>query len=128
MRAHYAQWSDEDLLRVVNAPQDYRAAAVQAAREILTQRDPTELAALTSTVVADLEQEEAAKQQVAEEPLGTLAKTMCFVFCGIPGILFAAWQESKGRSRRSREAWTWLGYGWLARIGLASVIFLLSAL
>ena len=84
LKAQYARWSSEDLLRVVNAPQDYRPAAVDAAREILAQRDPAELAVLATTV--------------------------------IPAV-----QEAKGRSRRANEAWTWIGFGWVARLALAAL-------
>jgi len=101
---------------------------VQAARETLAQRDPRDVAALATTVVAELNQELDATHNIAEEPLGPAAKALCFVFCGIPGIVFAALQESKGRSRRSREAWTWIAYGWLMRVGYIVLAVALSRL
>ena len=128
LRAQYAHWPTEDLLRVVNAPQDYRQAAVQAAQEILAQREPGELAGLTTTVIGDLKEEQATKQRVAQESLGPTGKVLCFLFCGIPGIAFAAVQEAKGKSRRSHEAWICIGYGWMARAGLVLLGFMLSRL
>lgn len=55
-------------------------------------------------------------QEIADKPLSTTAKTLLFLFCGVPGIAFAAVQEAKGRSRRADEAWAWVGYGWIARL------------
>jgi len=113
---------------VVNAPQAYRQAAVQAAQEILARRDPSDLSTLTTTVNADLHQEQETKQRIADEALGPAAKVLCFLFCGIPGIVFAVLQEAKGKSRRSHEAWMWIGYGWMARAGIVFLIFVLTRL
>ncbi len=128
LREHYAHWSTEELLRVVHAPKDYRPEAVQAAQQILAQREPDEIAALTAAVIADLGQEQETRQRMVDEPLGPTAKALCFVFCGIPGIVFAAYQESKGKAGRSREAWKWIGYGWATRAGLALLALALSGL
>src|SRR5690349_7342821 len=116
LKAEYARWSNEDLLRVVKVPADYRPAAVEAEREILTQRDPAEVAALAPVVVQTLDAEQETRHKLAEQPLSTGAKVFCFVFCGFPGIIFAAVLEGRGRSRRAHEAWTWVAYGWLARV------------
>jgi hypothetical protein len=126
LRERYAHLSTEELLRVIHAPQDYRQEAIQVAKGILAQRQPQDLDALTTAVIADLSQEQEVRHGLAEEPLGPLAKGLCFVFCGIPGIAFAAYQGSKGKARRSREAWTWVGFGWAARVGLGLLSLALS--
>ena len=128
LREQYAHWATEDLLRVIHSPRDYRPQAVQAAQEILAQREPSDLTALTTAVVEELDQERQIKDKLSEEPLSTFGRVLCFVFCGIPGIVFAAYQEAKGRSRRAGEAWKWVGYGWLARVGLVIIGLLLSIL
>ena len=124
LRKRYLAWSTPDLLRVVTAAQDYRPEAVQIAREILATRDQTEVGALTETVQTELQHKREAEQQGADEPLNPGLKVMCFVFCGIPGILFASYQHNKGRTKRAREAWKWVLIGWGTRI----VIFLLVLL
>lgn len=123
LKAEYARWSNESLLRVVHAPDEYRPAAVQAANAVLAQRNPAEVAALTPSIVQTLDEEYERRQEIADAPLGTGAKALCFIFCGIPGIVFAAIQEAKGRSRRADTAWRWVMYGWLVRMLLAALGF-----
>jgi hypothetical protein len=112
LRQRYSNWSTEDLLRVLGASQDYRPEAIQIAREILATRDQSQVAELTPAVAADVQREGDVRQQQAEAPLGVGLKITCFLFCGIPGIAFAAYQESAGRSRRAREAWKWILMAW----------------
>ncbi len=116
LRIQYQGWSD--LLRVVAASQDYRPAAVQVAREVLATRDQVEVGALTQSVRAELQDEGEEKQRLADEPLTPGLKAMCFILSGFPGIVFAAYQSSQGRTRRAREAWMWVLFGWVAGVGL----------
>ncbi len=118
LRIQYQGWSTHDLLRVVAASQDYRPAAVQVAREVLATRDQVEVGALTQSVRAELQDEGEEKQRLADEPLTPGLKAMCFILSGFPGIVFAAYQSSQGRTRRAREAWMWVLFGWVAGVGL----------
>lgn len=123
LRSQYANWSTEDLLRVLAASQDYRPGAVTVAREVLATRDPAEVTGLTEPVRAQLEDERAAQARAADDPLSPGLKVMCFLLCGIPGIAFAAYQEAQRRTRRAREAWRWVMFGWAARLVIAPLFF-----
>ena len=68
-KSRYQSISTHALLRVVAASQDYRPAAVQAAREVLATRNQAEFGALTQAVGAELGAEGEEKQRLADEPL-----------------------------------------------------------
>ena len=127
LKERYRRAATEDLLRVIHSSQDYRPEAVELAREVLVTRDLSQEGITVDAVVSQLEEESAAKQQLAEEPLGVGLKIVCFLFCGLPGILFATYQGATGRSQRAREAWSWVGYGWLARAMLFLMLYFGSA-
>jgi hypothetical protein len=118
LRIRYQGLSIHDLLRVVAASQDYRPAAVQVAREILAARDEAEVGAIAQDVRVELQDEDEEKQRLADEPLTPGLKAMCFILSGFPGIVFAAYQTSQGRTRRAREAWMWVLFGWVGAVGL----------
>ncbi len=124
LKERYRNASTEDLLRVVHSRHDFRAEAVEIAREVLKTRDLTQ--ARVTAVVAELAEEIEARQLAAEEPLGAGWKAFCFFLCGVPGILFAAYQWTTGRSRRAQEAWNWIALGWFIRLALFMFLYLSS--
>lgn len=65
LRNQYRSWSTEDLVRVVTRSEDYRPEAVQVVRELLADRDQTEIARLTRAVQRE-------RQEQARGPLGTI--------------------------------------------------------
>jgi len=103
LRNQHRDWSTEDLLRIVVESQDYRPEAVQVVREILVTRDPAELETFTEVVMAEQRQGEA----LAAELLSPFLRAICFVFCGIPGIVIAAYQESQRAPRLSSTTTRW---------------------
>jgi hypothetical protein len=91
----------------------------------LATRDLAQEGVNADAVTARLEEESNVKRQLAETPLSVRLKIVCFVFCGLPGLLVAAYQTvTYPGSLRAREAWSWVGYGWLARVGLFLVGYL----
>ena len=125
LRRRYEGWSTEDLLRVIHAPGDYRPEALEIAREVLAVRNVPLDGPAVEMVVAELERERAVAQELADQPLGKGLRVICFLFCGIPGIAIAAYQISKGHTRRAQEAWTWIGFGWLTRVVVSLLFYLL---
>ena len=130
MRARYRRETTEELLRMINVnPRDYRPEAVRVAREELISRgvapDGDEN---TQTLLAQLKEEaarrEQEKQQEQDAPLGTGLKVLCFILAGLPGVIIAIYQTAKGRTRRSREAWKWVGYGFLFALALRLLFYL----
>ena len=128
LRKRFERTDTEELLRVVHSrPGDYRPEAVELAREVLATRDVALDDPSTQVVLAELEQERAVADDAATRPLESWLKAVCFVFCGIPGILIAVIQSGNGHTRRARDAWIWVGYGWLARVVLILVSVILRS-
>jgi len=119
----YRRTETEDLLRIIQTSRDYRPVAVELARKELATRNLHQEGITVEAVVSQLEKE----RQKAEEPLGGGLKIVCFFFCGVPGVLIAAFQSAKGRSLASREAWHWIGYGWLARVAFVLSTYIMRA-
>ena len=125
LRRRYESWSTEDLFRVIHTPGDYRPEAVQIARDVLAIRNVPLEGSAVEGLVAELQSERAAAQESAVEPLGNGLRAICFLFCGIPGIAIAAYEMSKGHTRRAHDAWTWLAYRWLTRVLVFLILYLL---
>jgi len=120
----YRNSTTEELLRVVNSIEEYRPDVVELARQELANRGLEQKK--INTIVREIEEESISKKQLAEVPLGIGLKIVCFIWCGLPGIIIAVYQRSHGRLRCSREAWSWVGYGWLFRVGLLLVMKLIG--
>ena len=118
LRRRYETWSSEELLRVAHATGDYRPEAVHIAREILAAREVPLDGTVAQEVITTIENERTTADDAAAVPLDLVLRGICFVFCGIAGIAIAVYQGSKGHSRRASDAWTWVGFGWLARVVL----------
>jgi hypothetical protein len=114
----YRHLESEELLRIVRSTEDYRPEAVALAREVLSTRDLKQEGIEIEAVVQELEKESASRAEQAQEPLGAGLKIVCFLFCGLPGILIAIVQGKRGRIRATNEAWFWVGCGWLSRIAI----------
>jgi hypothetical protein len=124
LKRQYEGWATDDLLRVVHAPDDYRPEAIAIAREILAIRNVTPEGPAAEPVVAQLQADKVLQQQLADQPLSIAVRLVCVVFCGIPGIAIAAYNESQGYTRRAKEAWKWVFIGWLTWLSLGIVCFL----
>lgn len=130
LRARYRRETTEELLRVVNvSARDYRPEAVRVAREELISRGVApDGDTNTQTLLAQLKEEAARRQQVEQQaqdaPLGTGLKVLCFILAGLPGVLIAIYQTTRGRTRRAREAWKWVGYGFLFALAIRLLFYL----
>ncbi len=106
--------STDELLAVLHPQSDYLPAAVLTARALLIERgvdlDADDVQRELAQVGADLDL--AARE--ADEPLSVGLKIVCVVFAGFPAMVIAAYNFSKGRRRRGREALDWMVIGILA--------------
>jgi len=129
LKQRFERKDTEALLRVAHArPGDYRPEAVELARQVLATRDVALDDPSTQVVLAELEQERVAAGDEAAQRLSRGLKPLCFVFCGIPGILIAIVQGGNNHTRRAHDAWVWVGNGWLARIVLLFIGIILRSI
>lgn len=62
--------------------------------------------------------EVARKNEVADLPLGTGYAIACFLLADLIGVIIAMVHSANGKKRASREAWRFIGYGWILRIAV----------
>jgi hypothetical protein len=127
--------TDAQVVAALAHPEEYSEEAVAAAKHQAEARGlggagPTgssqnipATGATLDSVVAGVREDDAAK---AAAPLNWgLRILMMLLPIGIPQLLLATYYESRGYSRRGREAWQWMGYGLLllvARVILGALL------
>ena len=126
LTARYREASTEVLLRIVCVePEEYRREAVQVAREVLEGRSLSEDE--VDAILPELMADRTVREDLAAAALSPVLKAVCFVFCGLPGIMIASIVGIKRRVRSEKEAWTWVDYGWLFRVVLFVTYLLVGA-
>ncbi len=119
LRQRYKELDAKALVRIVYAePGDYRPEAVAVASEELVRRGIR--ADSDEQLQEYVRKAKRQRQEFEEQPLPVWLKVICFVFCGVPGIAIAIHQSTRRGERRGREAWAWVGYGWLCRVGIGA--------
>lgn len=102
--------SDEELYDVLAHENDYVPEAFDVAKKEFQNRNlsPEKLAELESVAEAKKYEEE----EKADKPLPWLIRILMFLFpLGIAQILLSEYYRNIRYKRRSRECWTWMGYG-----------------
>jgi hypothetical protein len=117
-RERYQSEESDALIRIAYAKSDeFVPEAVTLAREILRERGvegpDNELVAITGAQVAKQDTE---RVERANTPLSWGYKVLCFIFADLFAILVALFHSANGWKRASREAWKWMGYGWVLRV------------
>jgi len=124
-RAAYSDKENGDLIRIAFFDNEtYRKEAIELARSELSQRGiNSESHISVDDERAILAQEKAIDNARAKEPLGLFLKIICFIFPGIIGLIIAITRGISGKHQASREAWKYIGYGWLSRFALIFVYY-----
>jgi hypothetical protein len=113
----YGQEETDELVRIAYVEGgDYLPEAVALAREELQRRGVA--AATLAERIEVVREERAARQKVAEKPLGPGVKAVCFLFPAAVGGICAMWHARMGKARAARQALAFTGLGFLARTAL----------
>jgi hypothetical protein len=119
----YAEQETDELLRIGYAQSDeYLPEAVALARAELRRRG---VEGEADERVAVAREDEAARRQLAEEPLDFGVKVVCFVMPFIVGWICSRQYAEQGKRRAAEQAWACTLAGWVTRTALiiAAVIF-----
>ena len=120
-----SQRTDADLLKIVNEQRnDFQPEAVEAAEIELKLRN------LSNEKIQEANQENEFKNKIAFEKsnlkLGSVWKTLTFIFPGIIQIIFAGTFKADGYDRKARELSKWTVYGFCFYFGLVILIIILN--
>ena len=123
-RQRYAVEETDELVRIAYVQRDnYVPEAVAIAKEELARRGiasgQDEQVAVS---VQAIEKEDAVRRDIANQPLGIGYKIVCFIFADIVAIVIAVLHYQSGKRRAAREAWKWIGFGWIFRLAIFLLI------
>ena len=119
LQTRYESMESLDLLRISkSSDEEYLPEARDLAAKVLATRDLEAEGESEESLESELESESVRREAEQDLPLSVPLKVVCFVFCGLPGLLIAVYQGSKGRGQASRDAWRCVGFGWGLRVFL----------
>jgi uncharacterized membrane protein YdbT with pleckstrin-like domain len=117
--------SDSELLEIVTKlKNDYQPEAVEAAREEIKNRN------LSQEQIDQAENEIKEKEKIEKdregEPLETGQRIMFFIFFwGIVPWIMASTFKNKGYTKKYKDAWRFMKYGFLTYVGIIVIMILL---
>ena len=125
-RERYAEEETEELVKIAYLNTDrYVVDAVALAKAELARRGIKGYEdQRVENSVRTIQQEYEARRKVENLSLGAGYKVVCFIFADIIAAIIAIVHYQSGKRRAAREAWKWIGYGWLFRVAIFLVIML----
>lgn len=119
---------DSELLEIVTKFQnDYQPEAVEAAKEEIKTRNLSQ--AQIDQAENELKEKEIVGKDKENEPLEIGQRILFFIFFwGIIPWILASTFKNKGYTKKYKDAWRFMKYGFLTYIGIIVVMFLLVIL